>query len=309
MVRAIDYLAKGPELEENRFRGVAITSLIVAGIAVSLLVVPVPLATKAEGVVWLPEQGRVRVETSGIVQEVFVAPGSPVSAGEPLLRMVDPFLETEVAVHTARLKELRARRAAELFSDTAKSGLTQSEIEEAEAELDHARARRDGLLVRSPSDGEFVVPGGIDLLGRYLAQGEEVGYVLTAAPPRVRLAVGQDSMGLVREGVRQVTVRLAERPGEPISARVTREVPGGENRLPSRALGEGGGGRIAVDPGDADGLSTRQNTFQLELLLPSSDGPARAGGRVYVHLDHGMEPLAWQWLRRGRQLFLRQLGV
>lgn len=36
---------------------------------------------------------------------------------------------------------------------------------------------------------------------------------------------------------------------------------------------------------------------------------AHIGTRVHVLFDHGAEPLAQQWYRRLRQLFLRQLSV
>jgi putative peptide zinc metalloprotease protein len=33
------------------------------------------------------------------------------------------------------------------------------------------------------------------------------------------------------------------------------------------------------------------------------------GSRVYVRFDHGSEPLAQQWYRSLRQVFLKQLNV
>ena len=34
-----------------------------------------------------------------------------------------------------------------------------------------------------------------------------------------------------------------------------------------------------------------------------------AGGRAHVRFDHGTEPLAQQWYRSLRQLFLRQFTI
>jgi putative peptide zinc metalloprotease protein len=38
--------------------------------------------------------------------------------------------------------------------------------------------------------------------------------------------------------------------------------------------------------------------------LPVEAANTNFGSRVLVRFDHGQEPLAWQWYRRLRQLFL-----
>jgi len=49
--------------------------------------------------------------------------------------------------------------------------------------------------------------------------------------------------------------------------------------------------------------------FQVDLELPSDLSLLNVGGRAYVRLDHGWEPLAVQWARQLRQLFLSRLNV
>lgn len=49
--------------------------------------------------------------------------------------------------------------------------------------------------------------------------------------------------------------------------------------------------------------------FQVDLELPAQRGLVNVGGRVYVRFDHGWEPLAAQWYRQGRQLFLARFNV
>ncbi len=71
----------------------------------------------------------------------------------------------------------------------------------------------------------------------------------------------------------------------------------------------GGGGKIAIDPHDADGLQTLDKVFQFDLDLNTKIPVTKLGGRVYVRFDHGLEPLALQWYRHLRQLFLRRFGI
>ena len=56
-------------------------------------------------------------------------------------------------------------------------------------------------------------------------------------------------------------------------------------------------------------MHTLEPVFQLELKLTESPPIRQIGGRVYVRLDHGTEPLAAQAYQAMRRLFLRQLGV
>jgi putative peptide zinc metalloprotease protein len=267
------------------------------------------LRTHAEGVVWTPEHTRVYAESAGLVHTVLVPPGTVVSAGQPLLQLADPFIDKEIGVLEARLRELRTQRASELFTDPAQSSLTDEDIDAAQAELAHARERSRHLVVRSPVSGRFVVPGRLELAGRFLGQGEVFAYIVDGSEPRLRVVVPQADISLVRARTQGVAVRLAERLHRVSPAYILREVPSGDSRLPSRALGTGGGGEIAVDPRDPDALSTLEKTFQVELGLTDEVGPAYVGGRAFVRFDHGTEPLAWQWYRRGRQLLLSQVGV
>jgi putative peptide zinc metalloprotease protein len=99
--------------------------------------------------------------------------------------------------------------------------------------------------------------------------------------------VSQADVDLVRRRNEGVLVRLTEDLDKVYEARVLREVPGAEARLPSTALGLAGGGEFAVAPWDQQGLETIENLFHFELKLPSKVRQSRIGGRVFVRFDHG----------------------
>jgi putative peptide zinc metalloprotease protein len=52
-----------------------------------------------------------------------------------------------------------------------------------------------------------------------------------------------------------------------------------------------------------------QKLFQFDLELPPSAGVVNVGGRVYVHFDHGWEPLVHHWYQHMRRLFLAKFYV
>jgi putative peptide zinc metalloprotease protein len=140
-------------------------------------------------------------------------------------------------------------------------------------------------------------------------QGEPVGYVVAFPEITARVVVPQADVGLVRSKTRRVEVRLADRVGEPMTASVRREVPAASDELPSAALGTRGGGQLPVDPQDEEGTRTLDTVFHFDLDLPPDIPVTNVGGRVHVRFDHGTEPLARQWYRSLRQLFLRQFTI
>jgi putative peptide zinc metalloprotease protein len=132
--------------------------------------------------------------------------------------------------------------------------------------------------------------------------------VLPSGSRIVRTAIRQDDIDLIRSKLRGTSVKLSERLEQTIPARIIREVPAGGDALPSKALGGRGGGALAVDPRDAQGMKTLQRTFQFDLELPSDAAPAVAfGTRVHVRFDHHWEPVGRQLWRRVRQTLLSHL--
>jgi putative peptide zinc metalloprotease protein len=121
--------------------------------------------------------------------------------------------------------------------------------------------------------------------------------------------VSQAYIDLVRGQREGVEVRLSERLYEAVPATFQREVPGASETLPSPALGSDGGGTVAVDPRDQRGTTAVQKVFQVDLEIPSDSRLLNVGGRVYVRFDHGRQPLAQQWYRELRQLFLARFNV
>ena len=275
-----------------------------------MFLIPAPLYTTTEGVVWLPESAVVRAGTAGFVRALLVEPGKVVTTGEALVESEEVTLKAELEILRARVAELEARLATERFTDRVKAEITTTEIGHARAELANAASRAERLVARSRGEGTFAVMKPQDLPGRFLREGQEIGYVLPAGSRIVRATVRQDDIDLVRHRLRSTSVKLAERLDETLPARIIREVPAGRDDLPSKALGGPGGGALSVDPGDPHGTKTLQRVFQVDIELPSDVAPAAAfGSRAYVRFDHEWEPAGRQIWRRLRQLLLSRLQV
>lgn len=306
LAKQLRHVATAPQLRKVRRRAMGLTY---GGLALAILIValvPVPLRTDTEGVVWVPDAAHLRARTSGFVEAVDVAQDAEVGTGAVLVRLTEPTIDARIAALRARVEELRRHAEALDLTDRAQAEVARLQMGEAVAELERERVRRDELVLRAPVDGRFepVLPPAA-LPGRYIAEGDLVGYVLPPRPDRIRIVVSQDDQSLVRDRLRRVEVKLAGRMERAWETRLIREVPSALNTLPSAALGRTAGGRFVVDPSDRDGLRMIDQAFLYDLALPEGLADAPYGARVIVRFDHGTEPAALQGWRRLRQLFLR----
>ena len=307
--KAVAYLFFNPAVRRTRTRAVMVITSVIAVFVGGLFFAPAPLWTRAEGVLWLPEKAHVRAGTDGFVSRLLVPANSRVKTGDPVIELHDPLLDAHLKVLEAQRKELKVEFDAKEYEDRVEAQKIEDELKSVKASLARARERLDDLIVRSMSDGVFVVPQAQDLPGRFVHHGEPVAYVVDFNEMTVRVVVPQADVGLVRRKTKEVEVRLANNVGDALEAKILREVPAADDRLPSAALGSVGGGKFQVDPQDEQGTRTLDPIFQFDLSLPPGTDIDNAGGRAHVRFDHGSEPLAQQWYRSLRQLFLRQFTI
>jgi putative peptide zinc metalloprotease protein len=304
LAKHLRHVVTAPRLRKVRRRATGLTFGGLAALVLALALIPLPLRTDTEGVVWLPDEAYVRARAPGFVAEVPVARGAAVAAEATLAQLAEPAQAARIEAMTWRAEELRRRLAMLEISDRSAAAVARLELAEAEAELASAAERAADLTLRAPLAGRFepVMPPG-DLVGRYLAEGDILGHVLPDRPDRLRIVVPQGDVALVRGGVEAVEVKLAGQLDERHRASLIREVPSAQNSLPSAALGRTGGGRFLTDPADPDGLTSLDRLFVFDLSLPETLRPAPYGARVLVRFDHGREPALEQAWRRLGQLF------
>jgi putative peptide zinc metalloprotease protein len=243
------------------------------------------------------------------VEEIVAKPGSRVAVGDLLIRASDPILEAKSRRWKARIQELEVRFLALRSMDVASAEIVREELAYSRQELARVEQRLEGLQIRSLSNGSFVIARDEDWVGRFVHQGELIAHVIDLDEITVRTVVSQDDADLVRFATEAVDIRLAERIEEVRSAEVVRIVPSASDSLPSAALGTAGGGEVPSDPRDPAGARAMTSFFEVELSVSSDLSLVNAGGRVYVRFDHGFEPLAVQWYRQIRQLFLSRFQV
>jgi len=301
------FLTRAPQIARTRSRSMTVAGGAAAAALVLFCVVPFPFATRAQGVVWLPEQARVRAETSGFVTEVLAQDGQAVKPGDPILVLADPDLIAERRRVEAEIMGLDVEFTREVARNAARAKSIAEDAAAKRAELAQIEKRLDSLRVASQAEGTLVLPRAQDLPGSFVNKGTVLANVLRPEEISVKVAVPQEDAGLIRSDTREVQVSLTDSPGTMLTARLTGEMPAATTQLPTAALGDRSGGPFVTDPADKDGMRTLEPVFLLDLRL-SSRTLERVGGRVWLRFDHGARPLAFQWQRRMQQLFLKQFN-
>ncbi len=315
--KQIKYLMTSKQLSGKRGRAIAISAALVATL-IGITLVPVPLTTVVEGVVWADRESRVRMDSQGFVRQVLARSGEQVEAGQPLIVCDNYEMKAHLETLDAQLAELQAQYEAvttrgQLQRDRIQAELVREQISATSAQIERVKDQMDRLVVKSPADGTFVAFSKDSLLGRFLQRGEVVGFVTKPKPATVRVVVPQDRINLVRQQTESISVRVADQIEQELSARVSREVPQASQDLPSAALSFEGGGDIAVNPyqpvGETGYVSAFQSWFQFDIEIDRAEDEVGLGQRVFVRFQHGEERLAVQIYRAVRQTFLHRFNV
>jgi putative peptide zinc metalloprotease protein len=309
LYKIVLYLLTSPLIARQRTRAVTTSFAAALGLAALIFLLPMPFSTRVDGVIWMPDHAQVRAGVAGNITDILATPGGQVTADTELFASEDPFLAHRVRILTTQAQEMNSRYLAAQSTDRVQAEIIAEELENKRAELNQAQQRVRKQIATAPAAGTFIVPQAADLPGRYVKQGQLLGYVARLEDTNIRVVVTQADISLVRDLTHDVQISFNSQPGHSVGARIEREIPAAGFQLPSKVLGSAGGGKILVDPTDEKGQRAQQQVFQLELALLDPIPRAYFGERVQVRFDHGSAPLATQWYRLGRQLFLRSFGV
>lgn len=308
--KAVQYLLVSPRIRRCRSRALTISSGFASVLILIVIFLPLPLSTTAQGVVWVPDQALVRAGNSGFVKHIETAGGELMEPGQAVLKLEDPFLPVEAEVMGYELQGLQAKYRLLKKNDQVQAEITLEEIENTRARISHAQQRMQQLVVTSNVAGQLVLPQESRLNGRFVRQGDLLGYVVDRGNAFIRVVVPQSDVEKVRAGTLRVEVRLAEKIQQVIPARLIRQTPSASHELPTAALGSEGGGNVIIDLQEPGGRRAVENLFHFELEVPlQKEQRLHIGERVYVRFVHDAEPLASRWYREIRQLLLSRFSV
>lgn len=307
IVKAVNYYYSDKTIRKYKDRVIMVFGATIFVVLLFTVIVPAPLLTIAEGVVWAPEESRIYAGADSFIREVIVHSGDNVSKGDLLIRSESIELDSNVKILEGKVKELKVKHQISFLKDKVEADIVNEEILKTEAELKRAKDRQSDLLIKSPTDGIFLLVREEDKPGTYITQGSPLAYVADFDKVIVRIVVTQENIELVRNSVRAIEARLVEKLDKSYGAFVEREVPAASQELPSFALSVEGGGELALDPDGENTPKAFEKIFHFDVVL--KDAPfKRVGERVYVRFEHKPEPLVYRWYRTVRRVFLKMFS-
>ena len=288
----------------QRVKRLSFVFILFCSVLLFALLVPVGHSTYAEGIIKLPENALIRAGADGIVKQVLQKDGGVVDAGVTILTLENLELSTQKRILLAKLKESTSHQNNVLLQDRMQADIAKSKVLALKAELENIQMQIENLNVKSFSHGVMSLPMINDLPGRYVKRGEVIGYVADLRQVSAKVVIPQSSIDAVRRDSGLIEVRLKSRADEILTAQLIRELPQMTDQLPSRSLGSGAGGDIAIDARDSSGVQAMSNIFQVEIALPMRNTGNYLGQRIYVRFIHNKESLGKQLLQRINQNLL-----
>ncbi len=309
----IKFVLYNSKNNHNRRYAIVTGSTAVAFLAVILFILPFPLVTVAQGVIWLPENSKIRANTNGFVTKILVNTDSTVAKGDGIAVLNDPKLLTRKKILKAQLQDLNAQHKASWANDRVQTKIIKEQILSLQENIKKTNTEIESLVIRSPEAGKIIIPNESDLNGQYFEKGDFIAYIVPSANITGRVVIQQKDMGLL-SNINQLDVMLSGDMSTTMPATVSQIIPKIQYQLPNAALGTNGGGDLSTDPLDKTGLKSLEKIQQIEITLDTGENPnidttRFIGKRIFVRFDHGSSPLIQQWYKSLQQLFLRRFSV
>ncbi len=314
LCRGIWHLVSSSQLVGKRARAIGVSLAAVLFIGAALGIVPAPARSKAWGIVMPRDFELLRAGESGFIDSYLVPPGGKVEAGDPVVVLSNPELESALRKAEAALARAGADLDASEQRPVVERQIAAISLREAESDIEELRARAALLTARAGFPGVVTtIPGAgsshSPLLGRFVQRGEPLARVVGETAPRVRVLISDKEHAYIfrnrgLEGTEfpdvGASVRMRGNAGLELPGRITRVLPAGSRSVDLAALTSLAGGDILIDPSDPQGKTAMQAQFLVEIELPE-EAPMLVGQRARVRFEMPSEPLFSQWWRRLRQ--------
>jgi len=308
LIKITKFLFIDSEMQRKKMRAVTITILFLILIVLALFIIPFPSSTVSMGVLWPPENSRLYVGADGYIENIIVESGVRVQKGEPLVKCMNNDLIAKKKELDAIKKEYEVRYSLAETRDRTEARILKDEIWRITSELNNLDEQIANLIIKSPSDGIFLLPEKESMIGLYLRRGTQIGYVVDFKRVTARVVAEQKAINSIRTKTKAVEVMMMQSPGRSYPGHILREIPAASTELPSLALSLEGGGDHALNPADDKKINAFENLFQLEVAIEMAH-ISTIGEKVLVRFRYDNEPLFIRIYQGIRRTFLSRFNI
>jgi len=288
VVGIVRYLATSPKLARVRTRAVFVSIATFTVVVSILFIFPFPFSVQAPGVLKSSDYVVVTNKVSGRMEEILVPSGTKVARNTPLLRLVNPELAFELQESQSELIEAEAAYRKAMQNQQSDLGPIASRIDYYQKRIDRITREQKNQVVTAEISGTWVARDLKDRLGMWQTRGAPFGELINEDSFQFVSVVAQSDVSeLFAEGIRKTETKLIGQAGIRIQVADFAVIPMEQTRLPSMALGWSGGGDIAVNLQDRQGIQTSEPYYQVRAnLLPNPEVATLHGrsGRIQFFL-------------------------
>jgi putative peptide zinc metalloprotease protein len=261
-------------------------SLLIAGASAMILFLPIWRESVLARFVLEPAHtATLRAAVPGMVEDVYVAEGSRVNAGDPVVRLRNLALQSKVEQRNSDY-EVAVMQAASATLHYKNVGTAIEQRAQSEQQRKYLAEEAEKLLLRSPISGVMLTPRLADLQGDYLDEGAPLAEIGDLSSLRARVYVSEYDVSRVHA---EAEVRIV--------------VDGLPRKWNARSTGLAAVSSLAdpslVESSKYKGL-VPPNFYCEQLLVSNADGALRPGmrgtARIYGR-RRSLVSFAWETIR------------
>lgn len=305
LFKLVKYLALDDSLSRIRSRTLAICATIVLAILIPASLIPMPYHVRVNGIIEASVARKIFSPSNGYIVETSPRNGTALVTNQTLFFLDNPELDFQIQSASAKKRELLEQLQQALVQTRSNVLPIKEQLRAVEQHLNNLLQQQGDLHITTPIDGAWTGAQEANLHeGSFLPRGSYLGIVTQSASWRFVGVLKQVETFVFSSTIQEASIKVHGQEATTLQTDVPLIIPFDNGRLPSTALGMPGGGEIAVDPSDPQGLTAAEPFFRVEANIDPNDiNNARLmhGAMATMLLTLPSEPLLTQFSRQIRQ--------
>lgn len=206
------------EMDKRRRSAYAV---LAAGVALFLVLCPLPMRVVGDAVVAPQTTSRIQTPVDAVVSKVYVKEGDTVKAGAVIADLEDWNYRSALAAAMAKYETAKADMNRALASkDGSEAGIAKMQAEFWAAEVQRAQQRLEHTHLRSAQDGIVATPHMEEAVGQKFLAGDTIATVVNTTQAQVDVEVDEQDLPLISDGD-GVAVKLESFPTRKFNGKVS----------------------------------------------------------------------------------------